>query len=436
MLSPTKPAYPIQCLPPLIRDYAYEIMDARGVPADLVGPAILATAAAAVQGVADVMLPFGDVVPTSINSLIIGESGTRVSPVLRPLREPFEEFEAGGLGKPYHQFLVESSTDQGIVKLLSNNARSILFSTGEGSELLPKLNFAAMCKRFDGDSEHHNSKSLGSVFFRNRRSSFCVAIQEPQFNTFYRKKGEQFIGSGFAGRCLVSSPRSNKGFRDTSTAGQKASHQAGHLFLARVRECLVDYQIVLEEPALRKTLKFAPQAQSSWWSLERSIEIELRPSGWWSDVWVFAAKAGQIAGRIAAVLQFFTTGSTEVEEWAMAAASTIMLWHLNVAKSMFGEVPPEIILERDAQSILETLMRLHSRGYLAISKSVLQRTCAAHLRNRELLSAPLFLLQQRGAIAIVTTSRSETIYLRPQTPNYFCHQGPQHVALQNNYHLV
>jgi hypothetical protein len=223
------------------------------------------------------------------------------------------------------------------------------------------------------------------------------------------KREEIFIESGAAGRFLVSAPLSTEGYRVSGDIVQETFDPSADPFSKQIENILLAYQIVLDDPKLRAALYFSKEAESIWWAFEKSIEEGLRPGGWWTDVRVFAAKAAQIAGRIAAALQFFETRSTEISPWAAHAGCAIAHWHLNEAKRLFGEASYVQTLENDACVLLKKILHLRASGYYPLRKSLLMRLGPPHLRKREALDAPLSILVQRGIISITGTGRTEII---------------------------
>lgn len=69
--------YPVSAYPPLIAEALIGLSHEVQAPAELTALSFLAAASAATQGVFDVRLPTGSVVPTSLFTIAIAESGDR-----------------------------------------------------------------------------------------------------------------------------------------------------------------------------------------------------------------------------------------------------------------------------------------------------------------------------------------------------------------------
>ena len=89
--------YPTMSLPPMLQDFAARVVNATQSTYEMVVPVMLAGMSAAVQGVADVKTPYGDVMPVSLFTCVIARSGDRKSSVLKKVMEGFEDFERGRL---------------------------------------------------------------------------------------------------------------------------------------------------------------------------------------------------------------------------------------------------------------------------------------------------------------------------------------------------
>lgn len=421
------PPYPVQYLPARFRAYIDYLCDRTQTPVELVAPVVISAAAAAVQPLLDVEMPYGAVVPTGLYVLQVVTSGDRATAVLREVKKPFEEAELGlsnpkpsvaslfdnpptlpSKHPPTPQILVEKSSDHGIVELLSAGSYSLFHILEEAGLTLNRMSFPAPCKRWDGDTERHNTRELGAVVLRDRRTSMCLVIQKLPFDRFMAKRGDLAVESGFLPRTLISFPSSNQGYRRVG-GSQNSQPQ---VFEERQRELLRRYQSSLRSGTRdRLVARFDTHARAVWERLEQLIEYELRPTGGLSDVRSFGAKAGQNAARIAAGLQYHETDSAEIEVWAAEAGAHIAAWHLEVSKWAFGTIPPERQLQVDAHALLLKLQEWRMKGFYRVPKSFLLRNAPAHLRHRDALDPVLWLLRSSGHINISYERRMEIISL-------------------------
>ena len=99
--------FPMDALPPVLSDYGRVIQRCTQAPDALVGNSLLAAASLAVQPHANVVLPFGASVPTSLFIVSVAESGERKSAVDRlalPAHGTFEKVKSDEAREAIAQF--------------------------------------------------------------------------------------------------------------------------------------------------------------------------------------------------------------------------------------------------------------------------------------------------------------------------------------------
>lgn len=193
--------YPVDCLPLELGHAVYAVMADTKAPAALVAPIILSATAAAVQGVADVQAPYSDSenrMPTSMFFGVIARSGDRKTSALKQVTGPFEEFEQGLLDTDLdctaaasHHFLLEEATEKGVVDLYRAGAKSLFYALDEGALLFKRLDVPALCKRFDGSTVRHTSRTDGTFFLKDTRASVCMLTQDVTFDRIMKRKGDE-----------------------------------------------------------------------------------------------------------------------------------------------------------------------------------------------------------------------------------------------------
>ena len=431
-----KPAYPVHCLPADLQDFIRCVAATTQASDALVGPVVLAAAAAAVQGVADVRAPYGSSsMPTSLFFGVIARSGDRKSSVLKLATTAFEEFEQGLLipegSKPVdldsmplhpHPFLLEDATEQGVVDVFRQGAKSVFYALDEGALLLRRVDIPALCKRFDGATIRHISRKEGSIVLADKRASVCMLIQDVTFNRIMNKKGELLIESGLMPRMLMSfaTNASAMGMQQFGTPQRLQDPQA-HSFHDRVRSLMKEYASSLDDPASKRIqLVLDPMAANAWNNFTQQMEWLLTQGEIWDDVRAFVRRAGEQVLRLAAVLQWFACPQPEVQEWAVSAAVQIVEWHLAEAKVAFGEPPLEIQAQQLSETLYDYLLRKAQRtGQTCITRSDLIRCVPTELRNADRLSMATHQLALTGRIAVLHQKNKEYIVLNAsQFPNH------------------
>lgn len=138
--------FPVDYFPPLIRNAMLETQTTTGFPLPMIGGAALGAAAVSCQNSIDVQLPFGAIIPTSLNILMIGDPGEGKSPTDRFFTQPirdFEENEAKKLNAAIPQLKTlriawEIQRREIEVAIIRNRKKTITNSDPEKGELLTK----------------------------------------------------------------------------------------------------------------------------------------------------------------------------------------------------------------------------------------------------------------------------------------------------------
>ncbi|WP_404356958.1 YfjI family protein [Methylotuvimicrobium sp. KM1] len=86
--------FPVQSLPPLIKNVVLEADTNTGFPIPLIVNSSLAALSASCQNQVDVELPYGSRSPVSLNFILVADSGEGKSPTDRMFNKPFRDFEA------------------------------------------------------------------------------------------------------------------------------------------------------------------------------------------------------------------------------------------------------------------------------------------------------------------------------------------------------
>lgn len=421
-----KVAYPLGFIPPLLGNAVCAICAMTNAPTELVAPVVLASAAAAVQGVSDVQKPyssFEDRMPTSMFFGVVAPSGARKSSVLNHATAVFEEFEQGlllgrteeecDLTMHAHQFLLDKATEPGTVDLLRGGAKSLLFAADEGAAFFRGLDVVAWCKRFDGATIRHNTRKDGSVVVKDTRASTCMLTQGATFDRIMKQKGQDLVESGLLPRMLMSF------CIDVIPQGvPMAPIQSPDVliepFNKRIRLLLSQYALGLRSPDFtRALLTLSPQAAGLWRSFATEMECRHALQPVWRDVHAFVMRAPEQALRLAAVFHSFSSESHEIAAHSVDAACRVVAWHLQQAKVAFGEPPQEVKAQQLARAAYEYMCSvLRPPGPRRFTRSELLRLGPTDIRKAENLNMALWQLLAEGKIRLLPQkSRQEVIEL-------------------------
>lgn len=431
-----KSPYPTVFLPPDLCNAVYAVCAMTKGPEELVAPVMLASAAAAVQGVADVQKPyskFEDRLPINMFFGVIARSGDRKTSVLNKATTVFEEFEQGeSLGTAQdetgpmaaaHQFLLDKATEPGIVDLCRSGAKSLLFAVDEGAAFFRGLDVVAWCKRFDGATIRYNTRKDGPVLVKDTRASACMLTQGVTFDRIMKTKGQDLVGSGLLPRMLMSfcTDPGPQGVLLTSNTSPEVQIAP---FYDRIRSLMTQYAMNLGNPdGKRALLTLSPQANILWNSFASDMEHRCAIQPIWHDVRAFVMRAAEHTLRLSAVLHSFSSDGNEISERCVDAACRVVAWHMEQAKVAFGEPPPEVKAQQLGCVAYEYMRHVpRAPGPRRFTRSELLRFGPREIRNADSLNMALLRLQLEGKIQLTRHKNGrEMIELVMHLPPYLRH---------------
>lgn len=400
-------AYPVHVLPPILQDFAQQVVVATQSSYEMVVPVMLSGMSAAVQGVADVKTPYGELMPVSLFSCVIAKSGDRKSSVLKKVMKGFEDFERGRFleeKKPTgdefksHQFLIEDATNKGVIDIFKEGAYSLFYALDEAALLFKNLDMPSLCKRFDGSAINEVSRTKGVTFLHDRRVALCMLTQDVTFERFLSKKGELLVESGLMPRMLISQattgPMLNRWVERLSSEDFER-----HAFHQRVKELMMEYAPSVGSAEIyRQKICFSPVAEALWYQYQQQAEEFCTSNADWSEMRSFIRRSGELVCRVAAVLQYFVDPSQDVQEWNIRVAFDIVGWHLAEAKRIFGNDKDAVNFQADINGLYSFILRKAQRtGSDLITRSEILRCGPLPTRKADVLDAAIdnLILQQR-----------------------------------------
>ena len=432
-------AYPTHVLPMMIQDFIHQVCCATKASEGLVASTTIVTMAAAAQGLINVKSANGFPMPISLNTIVAVPSGDRKSSVLKHVTYAFNKFEEEHLATGHvHPLILEETTEQGLADIFEQGAKAVFFALPEGHQMLRSLEFAAFCKRFDGDTIRKTTRTHGTQIIANTRSSVCLLIQDSVFQRYISQKGESMLESGFFGRILLSFPNNSQADNVVQQVallpevhGQDLLH---HPFHDRVHELLNDYADSLQHDNYdRLLLELDDEAKPYWNNFYQQTEQSSSSSNLnesQAKIVSFVKRAGELALRLAAVIQWFHQPKTKISLQNTMAACNIVAWHLEEARINLS--PPPITVQ--VAQWAETLYNYLYRQYQAIgvveplTKSELLRRVPSSIRKADHLHAAICFLARDNRIIYRKEGRKEIVHLNFNPFNY-APSGPQTPSL-------
>jgi len=414
-LEPSAP-FPMDALPSVLADYAKVIHRCTQAPDALVGNSLLAAASLAVQSHANVVLPHGASVPTSLYIVSVAESGERKSAVDRlalhahatfekvksdEAREALEQFAR--LDKQAKEtatipreaiFLASDPTVEGLCKLLYAGMPSIGVFSAEGGRFLgghgmtdeAALRTAAGLSLFwDGAAVDRVRAGDGATKLYGRRVALHLMAQPRA--TFQWLSNPVLKDQGLFSRCLVAYPQSTAGTR--MFRNEKADETpAAAAYVKRMTELLSGKWPINEFHELQPMHMGIGGAARKLW-IETHDQIEKAIAGDLRSVQGLASKAAEHMGRIAGVCTSIDKPSaSSVSEVGMQQGAVLLEFYLGEALRLAGVQP----LHDKAELASVLWSWLAQRGKRHISLPELVQFGPSKLRKAETMRSMLDVL--------------------------------------------
>ena len=468
--------YPVDVLPPLLRDAVIEAQAFVQSPAALVACSALSALSIAVQGIVNVRRDPQLAGPVSLYLLSVAESGERKTTCDRIFGAALRDWErdralacatelaeyetaaasydakkAGLLEsikrkRRYAQDTAED--DRALVDLkataptpvsvprllyadatpealahalatgwpsaavLSAEAGAVFGAHGMGYETILR-NLALLNVLWDGGEISVDRRSKPSFRLRDRRLTFGVMIQPEALRGFIERAGALPRGSGFIARFLIAWPASTQGHRPYRRAPQ--AMPAVDVFNARVR-ALLDTPLTTDaQGGLAPTLlDLSPAAHAAWVQAHDHVERQLGGAGHYASIRDVAAKAAENIARLAALLHVLDHGPAgEIDESSVESASRIIDWHLHEARRLLADL--------DAPPELSAAIRFDAwlrdealrTGDLRIASARIYQYGPGCVRDSKALKAALALLDERGRARVEQEGRHRFVVVNP-----------------------
>lgn len=468
--------YPVDALPPLLREAVMEVQAFVQAPAALVACSALSTLSVAAQGLVNVRRDAQLVGPVSLYVLAVAESGERKTTCDRILSAALREWERDrtsaaapeqaahasatavlqakrdGLleairrkrrdghdtaedeaamhelahdtpqAAPVPRLLYADATPEALSHALASGwpsgavmsaeAGAVFGAHGMGYETIMR-NLALLNMLWDGGEIAVDRRSKPSFRLCDRRLTFGLMVQPEALRGFLERAGTLPRGSGFIARFLIAWPESTQGTRSYRPA--PASMPGVERFDLRIRELLDTPLTTHADGGLQPIeLALAPPAHAAWVQSHDHIERALAAGGDFADIRDVAAKAAENVARLAALFHMLAHGpGGEVDAEAVHAAVTIIGWHLHEARRLLSEL--------DTQTDLSAAIRLDAWLIAEARRSSDQRIPTSRVyqfgpgrvRDAKAMKTALATLTERGRARIEENEKRRFVAVNP-----------------------
>ena len=468
--------YPIEVLPPAIRDAVQEVQSFVQAHTSMIATSAFGALSLCIQGLADIERASTLTGPTSLYTLTIADSGERKSTVdgyftkaVRDYQDEqrkvlYPQIKARKIEikvwKAKHSGLlqkIKSETKQGnptgeiesqLAKLEDEKPRPILVPYLIRSDETPE--HLAIALQDEWPSAAIVSSEAGAVFGshamnpesimrtlsllnilwdggelqigRVTRESFCLKdvrlsvslqIQPGALNEFLDKNGTLARGNGFLARFLVTWPESTQGSRLMTDPPDNWPGLSA--FSLRVRELLNEPLPFIPEGGIKPfLLKLDPKASQVWRKCHDAIERQLGPGKPLSDIKDVASKVADNVARIATLIHVFQYGPNgAVGPESVTAAFAITSWHTNEARRFLGEF--SLPPEFSNAALLDDWLcrRCRSEGIREVAKREVLQYGPNPVRRKRQLDEALELLEELHRVRLVKDGKRQLIQPNP-----------------------
>jgi len=461
-------SYPIDDLPQQLREPIREVERFVQAPLPLVAASALSTLSMVGQGILDVQLPIGTVVPTSLNFLSIAESGERKTTLdhffadtvrkfqeqqdiiaqkrMREYKHDLDMWALRGktlksqyskavrqsqdthniehclavhhdkkpLAPKHFRQLYVDTTIQALLRGLYHDWPCATLLSSEGALVLKKLGSneqSQLNALWDGQAIDYKRVSTDSFTLRNARVNLSLMVQPAPFWHFIKRNQQAARDSGFLARMLLAYPESTQGSRETNVGERNmpfldAYHQ-------RLEEML-EQAISMEK---RITMQMTAPAQQEWYRYVGEMERYIGPGFTYSDIKDFVSKLSNHAARLAALIHYFVEKNDQISLQSMKAAIGVCNWHATEFRRLLGEQAPLEQQKESAEKLMQWLLKLFSGSdYYAsygIDKQFIEQRGPSCVRRAKFLNPVLEQLCDEQKIRYEVHAGSKRIFLNP-----------------------
>lgn len=398
-------------------------------PPEMVLAVMLANLSAMVQSKAKVNLPDIGVVLTALYILIEALSNERKSAVAKKLNRASRDFErrmnrqrkelaaqkaqeeeAAGKSKrkksdksnnhPYFQLIVKDATSQGLLTAIEQGNWSLCQDIDEGAKFFRSVDIPMYCSAWSGDPHVVNRASKPSFVLEDSSIAACIMIQPGRLDDVLKRKGDALRDSGFLGRTLFTSVITTQGTRINNPYEVEAPEsEISERFYERCMQLLESAQHDnLDGPPEREIMELDAEARVLLRQFYNEMEELLAPGRMPEGVREQVGKAGENAGRIAAILCYFETLQCSINANWVHIARQLMYYFIDQARARFAVPSPQEQRWLDAEVLMTWITQHIHVNYQGVSLSELQRGGPSHLRRRDALYPALDLLLYQGRL--------------------------------------
>ncbi|CAI0887438.1 YfjI family protein [Serratia fonticola] len=461
--------YPVEDLPPVMRDTVITLYDDTQIPAELIAAAVLSAAALACQSHIEVLPPHSsDPMHCALYLLTLAVSGEGKTSISKKVMKPFYQFSEQ-MKEEHESKLKIHQRDEKVWKIhqkaLASNLYNAIKNGSEGTEeerqfneheatrLAPparlamlyddttakalleglnryseagvlsdeaitffkgylKNNLGLLSKSWDGDTyEYH--RTGGEEYDIKACLTLALMVQPAVFENYLCKHGELSKGSGFLSRFLYINTVSTQGNRRANTDHTR-SDEALNVFHKKINQLLARQRAHFYKNNTKKqTLILTEDAAIFWTNKQAQLNRKIGPGQQLEHISEIAAKAGANALRVAAIITYMhSTESTYISKDVIQAAFRIVEWHLDEAERLFFSSSERCAFIEDVYEMFGWLKeKFFDSNGAPLRKNEVNRYGPNRLRDTKMSQPILEQLIALELICLVKPSPHSAVYI-------------------------
>ncbi len=391
--------FPVSCLGPVLSEAAQTLHNDLQAPVEIAAGSLLAASALAAQGHTDVHMPDGRRIPSSLFILTVAESGDRKSAVDRVVLREHARWMHDALGEwacsmrayeiahrawaaarkraennkdvssiisamqrvgqeparpPAPVIMIGNATTEGIIKSLANDWPTAGLFNDEAGVFLGGYSLkddqelgtiSTFSKLWDGAATVRVRGGDGTQAAYGRRLSVHLMGQPAPVRLLLGN--EMAHAQGFLPRFLISWPKTMRGTRFYKPANPEKSPAMQRYFSRIVALLETSFSMNPETREITpRPLCMSAEALSLYAQFADTVEADNGPDGGLDVVAAWAAKAGEHALRLAAVLTLVDNeNAQEIAAEHMADGIGLATYYLSEMLRLRSEagIPPDVV---------------------------------------------------------------------------------------------
>lgn len=288
--------------------------------------------------------------------------------------------------------------------LWSDEAGTILNSHGMQSS--PTRFVALLNQLWDGKTFTAHRKTSQSFEVQYRRLTINLMMQPLLLQQMLAKSTNINRQSGFLASCLLAYPTSTMGHRLYNEPPIELACLQD--YEKRITDCLDQSRFLTHAGCIDlPVLYMTPSAKKQWVKFFNSVEIGLKPDGYWVDIRDFASKSAENVARLAALLHLFAGKEGDINAEHTEQAIQIIKWHLQEARRLLtGQSSNQDLAE--ANKLMNWLIE---KGSTKATMRTLQRL--GPLRNKEQLDNAITTLTEHNFLHAIKEGSKTSIEINP-----------------------